>query len=520
MCSGVRVNVHDRVAALETPGGSNIKAFLVMTMSSHISDNAGLSQPRLPPELCDKIIDEVAVDSLEVAFINPNASSLLSPLALTCRSWLTRVRYNRWAEVSNLQDWRGRLQSFVALIYWIPEIAPYVKVLQFDLQAMSFCPSEDEDDEDVPTAGRPLIVSRRSTQDRHAPVNLRALIRKDASSEDIIYGLFSKLVNLVYVDIDCSSFVLTPRLAQLFPKLQFLQLCLVEFRSWADLRKVLRELPRLRKIFFRRTIYGEPLKLPPTSSDIDNPAPHLDEIGVTSFPDLMSDFHRIFIASSARSPVIDLSVGNTTRWGEFRQMSMKRARFMLSKHLEYIYSDVEPEDDDDDLINRGAVYLDRLDPRIQFYEVELIPEWGRSTDMALSSMFSWLTQISTREVEILIIRLPNIRDMAVLQSGVWTDITELLCAAFSWVQSLIVRFHPPDPWKCVGMVWPQISTVASEIEEQLHVFAQNGKLQFQFADYIKGYPQDDYIKWALLQVSDDGEEKMNEDSGSPQSAAE
>ncbi|EMD39760.1 hypothetical protein CERSUDRAFT_92249 [Gelatoporia subvermispora B] len=436
--------------------------------------NAGISRPRLPPELCDRIIDEVAIP-------NRRTTALLSSLALTCRGWLPRVRYHRWEEVDELGDIYGRFHSFFILMHLVPEIAPYIRTIEVIFDEIGYDSSAEE--VTVTTTPRPLVVFQRSAKGPGAPARQDAIIRKDATSEEIVHSFFSKLVNVTYLDLDSCVFTFTPRLAQYFKKLEFLQLCMISFNSWADLRGVLGEFPKLRKIFFRRTMYNTRPELHSASSNVDNPAPSLDEIGVTRHPELMSDFHRVFIAGTQRSPVIDLSVGKTTRWTQFRKMWTKRRRFMLSKHLEYEYSDVEPEDDDD------ALYLDRLDPRIQFHVVELIPDWERYPDTALPSMFSWLTQIK-RDVRVLYIRL-HIKDIGILQSDDWIRITELLQSSFRQVEWLNCAISTTttllSPW----------------IEHQLQFFARRGNLCFQFAEYRDWDPGEEDMEWELLEDSDD-----------------
>lgn len=186
-----------------------------------------MSLPRLSPELYDRIIDEVAE-----SVTRSRKDTTLSALALTCREWLPRVRYNRWNRVAWLSDLRERrLLALVTLIHAVPEIAPYIKTMELAIKAYVRRPYRKRE-----AAGQSIFVIG-PMDDPHAPVGLDATIRKNATSEEICQAFFPKLINLVYLEFNSPILPVTPRLVCHLSKLRVLVLVRAILRSWQNLQE-------------------------------------------------------------------------------------------------------------------------------------------------------------------------------------------------------------------------------------------------------------------------------------------
>ncbi|EMD39769.1 hypothetical protein CERSUDRAFT_71630 [Gelatoporia subvermispora B] len=445
-----------------------------------------MSQPRLPPELCDRVIDEVAESE-------GDREDMLSTMALICREWIPRVRYHRWSTPIEVEDVDDCFHTLVILVHVIPEIGPHIKTLKLAFHETMAGPSSVSDD--VAEIQRPLFASCSSVHYQNIPMDLDATIREDARPEEILDSFFLKLINLVHLSLE-TYLTITPSLVRHFPNLIFLHLRSVKFKSLSELCKVLHALPELRKIFFEDITYPSSPSSHSRICNVYGPMPDPDELGVTDSPEFIADLHKIFLFGTLRPPVIDLSIGQPIRRGHSCQVKTVRERFMLSLRPSYDDNELDVDNDGD------ALYLNMLHPSIKFHEVELMPIWD---DAAFSFIFSWLAQIACakRNVKILIIRL-CIAYTPILHSEDWSQITELLRARFMRVEQLIVRLLWPKRLSN-GVQYPKPSTVASIVEEKLEAFAREGKLRFEYTDYCKCVDQGGRVVWNLLKKYDDEE---------------
>ncbi|EMD39757.1 hypothetical protein CERSUDRAFT_121944 [Gelatoporia subvermispora B] len=429
--------------------------------------------PRLPPELCDRVIDEVIQSGCYYGSQTP------SMLSLVCRSWLPRVRYHRWRRIEGVDTW-VRVRSLLALFRMLPDIPVYVRDFDLVVNSMDMPTAEDYlvFYDDITISDNTLFAEDVFVDNADDSEDLASMVRTEASTTALLEALFSRLVRLEHLYMQGGYLV--PRIFRYLPRLRslgFVEVCLA---TWGDLRQTMHILPNLQRLFICRALWEESAMNHPPIYLSDIPY-QLKEVILIATPDLLSNFHKVFLSGTSRSAVIDLDIGPTDWSDDIHEESEHITLFMCTSHDLY---------DDGELPQEDAAFLTKLDPSIQLHTVRITID--EVEDDQFTPIQHWLNQI-THECKALIITIAT-PSVVELEGDGWTRLAHLLSSSkFSELVQLTVRFMPARKES------PPAELLESKLKHGLWYHQRNGTLRLQVSRVESGTN----IIWGPLQSSNE-----------------
>ncbi|EMD39784.1 hypothetical protein CERSUDRAFT_112054 [Gelatoporia subvermispora B] len=424
-------------------------------------------RPRLPPELCDLIIDEARLECSSFDF---------SSCALTCREWLPRVRFHRWGHVQ-LED--DDLYKLVDLLRHIPDIAPYVKSLNLEFADEIYVGSLSDKDEPIHEIYQALLGR---VEERTRSVKLALGPDSDDDSEwdedkpevaDLIEDLFEMLLNVEHLHLR-GSFI-RPRCFLHLPKLR--SLCLLDcyVSSWIPLRALLQILPQLQSIFFKGMWrMGSYRRRDPSRPFLYYSAGplRLQDVTFVASETLLEDFQELFFVNTPHPPTVDLVIGLENSWALCYPKT-------YASHEHLVFS-IFPEDksrwrlkDADDFI------MTKIDSCVPIHSVEIVLDWTRRPIHSISFAVTWLSQVPSG-VKSLCIKI-RLHDATPLQTTRWLRLVDTITDRRSQFSTLeLFTIHILDDGKMLNIA----NGLHTTIKQQFSSFDRRGILRFERSDIV------------------------------------